>query len=66
MAIPTKLELFVSYTILQDGESPIMVAAKVEQTEVVELLKNQYQQPEPSPADLKEAVRKSIVLANMT
>ena len=42
-----------------------MVAAIVEQTEVVELLKNKYQQPEPSPADLKETVR-LITMANMT
>jgi len=37
-----------------DGESPIIVATKLGQHEVVELLKSKYQQPEPSPADLEK------------
>ena len=44
-------------SIIQDGRSPIVLAARKDHLEVVKLLMIKYHQPEPHPADLEQAIQ---------
>ena len=48
---------------IQDGVTPIVVAAKAQQYEVVELLKTKYHQPEPTSAEIEALVSMIHVLS---
>lgn len=48
----------------QDGVTPIVVAAKAQQYEVVELLKTKYHQPEPTSAEIEALVSITHILYN--